>query len=684
MFYFWNKKQILAFCIMMILSTCTELGLSSKKSNNNALLAGLFVLSQQIPDVTNIEFTEIGIASTAEEKISIRTTPKAKVTFANGEVKEYPLEYKTLYRSGDKDSAGTEVGKIKTAAGADLVFSDGSSTASAQPDANTLFYKGGKYYLLTHFEGYPGAMYSAELTKNSDGTFKVNKYSNVDFSSKAGTVFNCAATLSPWGTHLGGEEDYNFDGYVFGNFDIASASNIVAGGTANVGKCNANGTAIATNVSPAWSGYSDPFTCPALFNMKTYQGVANFTDLNPYKYGKIVEIEYSDAGAPKITKRHVLGKFTPELASVMTDNKTVYMSDDGDYAGLYMFIADKEKDLSAGTMYMAKWIQTDATAAGKANIRWIKLASGNDAEIETIINKNINTTDIWDYASTTSCPATHKLLRAGFTSQNSCIRLRDGSNGSTLSSKFSSASEVQKAAAFLETRRYGSFLGATTEFSKEEGIAYNADKNVLYIAMSRIERGMRDTSTDPANDVKLTENLCGAVYELKLGGSQTDLSGGAINSSFVGTEMFGITKLTGTKLNVGEEFASENFCSPKGIANPDGINYLKGILFVGEDTDRHYNNMVWAYDTKKDTLTRIMTLPVGGENTGGFSPFEQDGRTYLFANIQHPLQDKPRDANGTTLVTGVDTASADQKRGYVGYIHGLPILKLNSPNNPIK
>ena len=680
-------KQIFASFSLVLLVSCSGAGLGKDNKDEvrsrNFLLAGLALnnRSSKVPNVTNLSFTEIGIPTTAEDKLAIKFAPKASVSFDTGEVKEYSLDYKTLYRSGDKDSAGNEVGKIKTAAGADLTFSDGSSTASNQPDANNLFFKNGKYYLLTHYEGYPGAMYTAELTRKSDGTFSVNKFSNVDFGPNSGTVFNCAATLSPWGTHLGGEEDYNFDGYVFGNLDLASANGIVSGSSPNVGKCNANGTAIPTSVSPAWTGYTDPFTCPALFNMKAYLGVANFSDMNAYKYGKVLEIDYSDAGVPKVTKRHALGKFTPELAQVMPDNKTVYMSDDGDYAGLYMFIADKEKDLSAGTIYMAKWQQTDSTGGGKANLKWIKLDSSNDAAIETIINKNINTIDIWDYASPATCPTTHKLTRSGLTSQNQCIRLRDTTNGSTLSSKFANATEVKRAAAFLETRRYGAYLGATVEFAKEEGIAYNADKNVLYITMSRIERGMLNTATDPANDIQLAENLCGTVYELKLSASQLDLSNGAINSSYTATEMASIPKLTGTKLNTGEEFATENFCSPNGLANPDGISYLKGMLIVGEDTDRHYNNMVWAYDTRKDTITRIMTMPVGGEHTGGFAPFEQDGRLYLFANIQHPLQDTPRNTVGTIAGTPVATATADQKRGYIGYVFGLPSMNLNLPNS---
>ena len=42
----------------------------------------------------------------------------------------------------------------------------------------------------------------------------------------------------------------------------------------------------------------------------------------------------------------------------------------------------------------------------------------------------------------------------------------------------------EKAAAFLETRRYAAMLGATTEFNKMEGVTLNEKDNKVYIAIS--------------------------------------------------------------------------------------------------------------------------------------------------------------------------------------------------------
>ena len=50
-----------------------------------------------------------------------------------------------------------------------------------------------------------------------------------------------------------------------------------------------------------------------------------------------------------------MGRISHELVQVMPDNRTVLMGDDYTNGGLFMFVADEEKDLSAGTLYVAKW-----------------------------------------------------------------------------------------------------------------------------------------------------------------------------------------------------------------------------------------------------------------------------------------------------------------------------------------
>ncbi len=67
-------------------------------------------------------------------------------------------------------------------------------------------------------------------------------------------------------------------------------------------------------------------------------------------------------------------------------------------------------------------------------------------------------------------------------------------------------------AAFLETRAFAAKMGATAEFRKMEGVAYDKVNNKIYIAMSEISK----TMSDQKGDIQLPENVCGIVYEAKL------------------------------------------------------------------------------------------------------------------------------------------------------------------------
>lgn len=89
----------------------------------------------------------------------------------------------------------------------------------------------------------------------------------------------------------------------------------------------------------------------------------------------------------------VYTRISHELVQVFPDNRTVLMGDDYTNGGLFMFVADKEKDLSAGTLYVAKYttILSDTTTG---QISWIRLGHATSAEIENLIKSGIKGTDI--------------------------------------------------------------------------------------------------------------------------------------------------------------------------------------------------------------------------------------------------------------------------------------------------
>jgi hypothetical protein len=51
---------------------------------------------------------------------------------------------------------------------------------------------------------------------------------------------------------------------------------------------------------------------------------------------------------------------------------------------------------------------------------------------------------------------------------------------------------METAAAFFETRRLASMRGATTEFEKQDGLAYSPRFKQLYFADAMISKGMTD------------------------------------------------------------------------------------------------------------------------------------------------------------------------------------------------
>lgn len=165
-------------------------------------------------------------------------------------------------------------------------------------------------------------------------------------------------------------------------------------------------------------------------------------------------------------------------------------------------------------------------------------------------------------------------------------------------------------AAFLESRSLAQHLGATAEFNKMEGVAFDPVNKKLYIAMSSISGGM----SDKLGSIQLPKNDCGAVYVADLDAT------------------WNITSLK--PLVVGGPYNAANVesrCDINNIANPDNLFVdATGTLWIGEDTSNHPNDYLWAYDGKE--LKRFAAMPAGAEVTGLY--ITEQGT--LFLNAQDP------------------------------------------------
>ncbi|WP_454873256.1 PhoX family protein [Paraburkholderia xenovorans] len=454
----------------------------------------------------------------------------------------------------------------------------------------------------------------AVLTLDQDpatGKLTLAGYSNVDTSKAHGLWITCGASLSPWNTHLSSEE-YEPDA-----------------------------TTIAGNSQ--FKGFS-----------RSLYG--DETSANPYHYGHLPEVTVNPDGTGSIRKHYCLGRISHELIQVMPDKRTVLMGDDATNGGLFMFIADREADLSAGTLYVAKWTQVSASGAGAATLSWISLGHATSDEIEALADR-LRASDIMDVSTTD--PRDPTYTKINYNGTFNWVRVKSG---------------MTQAATFLETHRYAALAGGSMGFTKLEGTTVNIKDKVLYSAMSRIEKSMvrgNAASTDVAVDRTIN---AGAVYALNMKGGQRDRSGGAIDSEWVPVDMAAPAALVGEDLSTPD--ALGNTANPERIANPDNLKFSEKLrtLFIGEDSGMHVNNFLWAYNVDTKTLSRVLSCPAGAESTGLHAVDEINGWTYVMSNFQHvgdwesPLHDKIK----STLDPLVRANYKDRFGATVGYLTADP------------
>lgn len=494
------------------------------------------------------------------------------------------IDYHTIARSGEPIGNGV-FGVVKDIQGNDLFVSDAN-------DFSSLHNVDGQIFMITHFESVPAAMYLTKLTQNKNGILTATDTKNIDFSSVGGLWIPCAGSVSPWGTHLGSEE-YEPD------------------------------ASLVYKTKPMTDYFSGDSTKVKLYN-----------------YGWTPEVKILNKnGDVNITKHYAMGRFSHELAYVLPDNKTVYMSDDGTNVGLFMFIASTPKDLSAGNLYIAKYDQVGQ----KGQLEWIDLGYATNEEIKRGIDAGIGFHDIFERVAPKgkSCPTGFSSINTTF--GHECLKLKVG---------------MEIIASRLESRRYGAMLGGTSEFRKLEGITYNSDTNELYLSVSEINKGMLDHSFYDAGgsqDINLRQNDCGAVYRM---GFKKESK---IDSEYVAGTMSSL--IAGVPAN-----SPHNSCALEGIANPDNISYIPhaGTLLIGEDSSGgHQNDAIWSYDIKQDKLTRILTTPYGSETTSVYYYKNFGGFSYIMATIQHPYGETDTDKK----------EKEDDERAYTGYFGPIPLLE---------
>ena len=528
-----------------------------------------------------------------------------QVLRTDGSAQQQKLAYQAFFTTGDRVPDG-KGGTILSGGYYDILnkpivdrsvrgkerhmFSDApdGTTLLTLPNASTTGIKGKAVFAVVQFEYTTRDQSDADaygtlpspiavLTLDQDpatGKLSLVKDHNVDTSPANGLWITCGASLSPWNTHLSSEE-YEPDA---------------------------------------------PFAAQdSRFKAFSKTLFGDETIANPYHYGHMPEVTVNPDGSGSITKHYCMGRISHELVQVMPDNRTALMGDDNTNSGLFLFVADKEKDLSAGTLYVAKvgaGFSINPSDAGAA-LTWIKLGHASSAEIERMANR-LKPDDIMSVQKTDPGDASFsKIFNNGVANW---VKLKPG---------------MEKAAAFLETHRYAYLVGGSMGFTKMEGTTVNIRDKVAYSALQNMQDSMvvNGKGWNAASGMTLPKPLvAGGIMAHTLTGAQKDLSGAAIVSEWVPVQT--------RALLVGEDIVADvlgNRANPDQVSNPDNLKFSEKMrtLFIGEDSSTHVNNFLWAYNVDTRKLSRLMSMPSGAEATGLHVADDINGWTYIMTNFQH-------------------------------------------------
>ncbi|MFE7873601.1 PhoX family protein [Micromonospora humida] len=227
-----------------------------------------------------------------------------------------------------------------------------------------------------------------ELTGPAAGSAWLRTAADPKGRTVVGTLNNCAGGVTPWGTVLSGEENFN---QYFVGADAAPAE-----------------------LKPKFDRYGITTAARYPGGSRKWERADERFDLakhpnEAHRFGWIVEIDPFDPES-RPRKHTALGRFKHEGANVIVarDKRVVaYMGDDERFDYLYKFVSDKKfmpgdswvarKNnltlLESGTLYVAQFAQTSAAeidGSGKLPAdgafngtgRWIRLVSGNRSYVD--------------------------------------------------------------------------------------------------------------------------------------------------------------------------------------------------------------------------------------------------------------------------------------------------------------
>jgi len=467
-----------------------------------------------------------------------------------------------------------------------------------------------KLYLISQFDCAIGAIYLNELEQTSNGRLSVkpNSMRFISQRDEFGGYRHKSGSITPWQSYLG-SEGFAPDAYIVEQKSNRTDLEVIDGIVKDI---------YYEQTALYWGG--------------------DITKSNPYFYGWANEIIIDANEVPHFRKHYSMGRYSHHGAIVMPDRKTVYLTDNSQNGALFMFIADKKDDLSAGTLYAPKESVSQDLNQTFIKFNWINLGHTSNRTMKLEISKKINFSDLFAISpgnSDMECPSDFIPFvgSLGF----ECLKKKNSISETVLSR--------------LETKRYSALKGADFNFINPKGLTYDSERNRIYIAAQGYGNKIFKYSS------------CGAIYATDMTDTKIDTDGELIKSNFIADKLYLLIEGKEKTYPKGNKY-EDNECSVEYIANPDGLSYIddKDILTISEDSGKHINPMIWNYDLKNHKLTRLISHPLEANSVSMNWQRDINGFDYLIYGVQHPLRDN-------------EDVNIEEKNSYLGYWGPVKIIK---------
>ena len=468
-----------------------------------------------------------------------------------------------------------------------------------------------KLYLISQFDCAIGAIYLSKVEQVRDGKLfvKPNSMRFISQRDEFGGYRHQNGSITPWQSYLG-SEGFAPDAYIVEQKGSRADLEVVNG-----------------------------IVKDSYFEQTALYWGGDIAKSNPYFYGWANEIIIDANEVPHFRKHYSMGRYSHHSAIVMPDQRTVYLSDNRQNGAIFMFIADKRDDLSAGTLYAPKESISQDLNQTSIKFNWINLGHTSNRTMKLEISKKLKFSNLFETLPSNSdmqCPADFTPFIGNYLGLE-CLKEKTGISQTVLSR--------------LETKRFATLKGGDFNFINPKGLAYDSSRNRIYIA-----------SQGYANKV-FKYNACGDIFAADMTDTKIDTDGNLIKSNFIADKLYLVLSGKEKQYVKGDQYEG-NECSVEEIANPEDLSYIedKDILTISEKEGKHINPMVWNYDIKNNKLIRVMTYPLDSNSVSINWQRDVNGFDYLIYGVQHPLRNSEK-------------ATIEEKNSYLGYWGPVKIIK---------